>query len=63
MKRIIALITVVISLLALPACRKAGENPIIGEVVTCGGNPLFFEVACENGKNYGFVVTDSTQLV
>lgn len=63
MKRIIALITVVISLLALPACRKAEENPIIGEVVTCGGNPLFFEVACENGKNYGFVVTDSTQLV
>lgn len=51
-------------LLALFGCGKdAGWS---GEVVTYGSGPetpAFFELACEDGKNYGFVVTGDTELV
>jgi hypothetical protein len=35
-----------------------------GEVVCEGGNPLMFELACDDGKYYGFVVDeDNTELI
>jgi hypothetical protein len=35
-----------------------------GEVVAEGGNPLMFELACDDGKYYGFVVDeDNTELI
>ena len=34
-----------------------------GLVVSYGGNPTMFELQGDSGKNYGFVVTDKTELV
>lgn len=61
MKRLLSYVIVVSILLSLSAC--GNDNTIQGEVVTCGGNPYFFEVACKNGKNYGFVISESTELI
>ena len=50
-------------LLFMNGCGSAGSQSIKGEVVTCGGNPYFFEVASKNGKNYAFVISESTELI
>lgn len=56
-------ILLICALLFLNGCGIAGAQSVKGEVVTCGGNPYFFEVACKNGKNYAFVISDSTELI
>lgn len=40
-----------------------GDDVRSGLVVTYGGRPLMFELQANDGKNYGFVITDDTQLV
>lgn len=61
MKRLFSVFLVVSLLFSLSACEN--DNTVQGEVVTCGGNPYFFEVACKNGKNYGFLISESTELI
>lgn len=61
MKKYITILFAAWYMVLLAACGT--PEVISGEVVTCGGNPCFFEVACENGENYGFVVSESTELI
>lgn len=64
MKKKMAAILALGALCLLPAgcSREAGET-MSGEVVTWGGKPLMMELACEDGKNYGFVIDETTELV
>ena len=62
MKRFISVLLVCVVLM-LSGCGNNAANTISGEVVTCGGNPYFFEVSCKNGKNYGFLISESTELI
>ena len=62
MKKLLAMILACM-LLVLSGCGSANPSTIKGEVVTCGGNPYFFEVASKNGKNYAFVISESTELI
>ncbi len=39
------------------------QNTKSGQVVACGGRPIFFEVACEDGSSYGYVVNEDTELI
>ena len=62
MKKLLAMILACM-LLVLSGCGREDPSTIKGEVVTCGGNPYFFEVASKNGKNYAFVISESTELI
>ena len=42
---------------------SAAPEEKTGEVVSYGGDPLMFELACEDGSNYGFVIDERTELV
>lgn len=46
----------------LCGCGNAQEN-MAGTVVTSGGNPYFFVLELQNGNQYGFVVTEETELI
>lgn len=49
---------------ALAACGESDPSEALsGEVVSYGGDPLMFELACEDGRNYGFVIGEDTELV
>jgi hypothetical protein len=63
MKRIILILLIISTLLfSLPSC--SSENVTrSGEVVSYGGDPLTFELACDNGKNYGYFIDDQTELI
>lgn len=55
-------------ILAIGACLLAGCSMLLsgdksGEVVAYGGEPLMFELACEDGEHYGFVINEETELV
>ena len=39
------------------------QNTKSGQVVACGGNPIFFEVACDGGSSDGYVVNEDTELI
>lgn len=63
---LIALILILALICSLAACGSAESGPDkarSGEVVAYGGDPLMFELAGEDGKNYGFVIDDHTELV
>lgn len=62
MKKIAFIMAFVCFITLLTGC-SGSANQIKGEVVTCGGNPYFFEVASKNGKNYAFVISESTELI
>lgn len=50
-------------IVVLPACSTETEA-ISGVVVSRAGDPdRFFEMTCENGKSYAFIVTESTELI
>lgn len=39
------------------------QEPMEGTVITAGGNPYFFELKLQNGDQYGFAVTEETEIV
>lgn len=49
-------------LCAVTGCGQQ-ENTYTGQVVAYGGDPPMFELACDDGMNYGFVITEDTKLV
>lgn len=55
----------ILTLLCLGVLSGCIESPeyLEGTVVACGGQPYFFELACPDGKNYGFVVDEQTKLI
>ena len=63
MKRSTYLLTALLLFLCLMSgCNK--DNPVYsGLVVTYGGDPLMFELQTDKGKNYGFVITQDTELI
>ena len=61
MKKLITLLISLACILMLSCCSASREWK--GEVVTYGGDPLLFELACKDGTNYGFVITDATELI
>lgn len=64
MKKFLPFLLAAGALLLLGCAREtAAPNEKIGAVVTCGGDPLMFELACEDGTHYGFVVDGETELV
>lgn len=63
MKKISTVVTVIVCMILLAGCGDSSTGEMTGQVVTYGGEPLMFELACENGNNYGFVIDDSTELV
>jgi hypothetical protein len=76
MKKIISTILIGTILFSMVGCSasKSDENiaanvetentTMSGEVVTYGGEPLMFELACDDGKYYGFVIDeDNTELI
>lgn len=50
-------------LLTLTACGAYTAGTLTGLVVTYGGDPHMFELQGDDGSNYGFVITDATELV
>lgn len=53
-------------LLFLFACSSKPSNQVAaisGKITTYGGNPLFLGVETNDGKTYGFVVNDGTELI
>lgn len=62
MKRYLSML-LIICMLLISGCGSSSGDTVKGQVVTCGGNPYFFEVACKNGKNYAFVISDATELI
>lgn len=63
MKRVLSLIVILSIVLALTAC-GTGVGTVSGLVVSrTGGLDYFFEMTCENGKSYAFLVTESTELI
>ncbi len=63
MKKLFSVWAVICLLVSLTACDQSEPNALSGEVVTCGGDPYFFELACEDGMNFGFLVNESTELI
>lgn len=63
MKRISTVGTLIACMFLLAGCAGSSSSEKIGTVVVCGGEPLMFELACEGGNNYGFVIDDSTELI
>jgi hypothetical protein len=64
MKKIISAILIITIVFSLAACSaKNNDNAKSGKVITYGGDPLMFELACDDGKNYGFVIDDNTELI
>lgn len=61
MKRFFALSMALVFSLVLCACAGIPVRTYNGSVVTCGDG--VFELACQDGKNYGFVITEDTQLI
>lgn len=63
MKRILSVIIILAIALSLTAC-GTGVGTVTGQVVRRTGGPnYFFEMTCENGKSYAFLVTESTELI
>lgn len=62
MRKLLSILLICV-LLFLNGCGSVRSQSVKGEVVTCGGNPYFFEVAGKNGKNYAFVISASTELI
>ena len=61
-KTCLTLLLAVCLMLLLAAC--GGQKGVYsGLVVASGGDPMMFELQQKNGKNYGFVVDENTQLV
>ena len=51
---------------AIPCAMAGCKQEVVtrtGQVVTYGGNPMMFELAGDDGANYGFVITEDTELV
>lgn len=63
MKKLIFMLILLILVFSLISCGSGEEDIKSGLVVTCGGNPYMFELACDDGKNYGFAVTDDTEFI
>lgn len=63
MKKMLTVLIALSILLSLAACANTSTDTIDGEVVTCGGNPCFFEVSTKNGKSYAFVISEDTELI
>lgn len=67
MKKVTESLTFLIFLFSLAGCghplADAPADVKTGEVVSYGGDPLMFELACKDGSNYGFVIDDHTELV
>lgn len=63
MKQKSLLFTALFFLFCLMAACSRDNETYSGLVVSYGGNPLIFELQGNNGKNYGFVITEDTELI
>jgi hypothetical protein len=52
---------VICLLISITAC--SNESKRSGQVVAYGGDSTFFELDCEDGNNYGYVITEDTELI
>lgn len=62
MKRIMAGLLTVVVLFALNSC-KTKTTALSGLVVAHGGSPQMIELQGDDGKSYGFIITDDTEIV
>lgn len=63
MKRSTYLLTALLLFLCLMSGCNKDNSVYSGLVVTYGGDPLMFELQTDKGKNYGFVITQDTELI
>ncbi|MGN0250538.1 MAG: hypothetical protein ACI4EH_04115 [Oliverpabstia sp.] len=63
MKRSTYLLTALLLFLCLMSGCNKDNSVYSGLVVTYGGDPLMFELQTDKGKNYGFVITQDTELL
>lgn len=61
MKKLLIVWTVICLLILITAC--SNESKRSGQVVAYGGDSTFFELDCEDGNNYGYVITEDTKLI
>ena len=47
-------------MIGLTGCKQNSKS---GQVVAYGGDSTFFELACEDGNSYGYVVNEDTELI
>ena len=62
MKRKILTMMLLTCVLLLAGCGLK-KGSLKGEVVSYGGEPLMFELECEDGKKYGFLISEETELI
>ena len=63
MKRKILIWMLITCMLFLTACNNAHNGKLKGEVVFYGGEPLMFELLCDHGQNFGFLINEDTEVV
>ena len=63
MKRSTYLLTALLLFLCLMSGCNKDNSVYSGLVVTYGGDPLMLELQTDKGKNYGFVITQDTELI
>ena len=61
MKKLLIVWTVICLLILITACSNKSKRS--GQVVAYGGDSTFFELDCEDGNNYGYVITEDTELI
>lgn len=62
---LVLLLILVLCTAAFLACGSTGgsDDVVSGLVTTCGGDSVFFELEGKDGKNYGFVTEEETQII